>query len=140
MVVMVMMMMIRTSADTVSLTSVRIFTATRCTNLGEHPTPVGHCCRGQYYSKLRFRSHMECTVTIQLKAVKLSGTSTFRSLGNKSSAVAEMGDRLATIDVGRKVGELLCPSPWGVGSPSNTMSPGPRPTSVPSGILIHPTV
>jgi len=26
------------------------------------------------------------------------------------------------------------------GSPSNTMSPGPRPTSVPSGILIHPTI
>ena len=26
------------------------------------------------------------------------------------------------------------------GSPSNTMSPGPRPTSVPSGILTHPTV
>jgi len=25
----------------------------------------------------------------------------------------------------------------GAGSPSNTMSPGPRPTSVPSGILIH---
>jgi len=28
---------------------------------------------------------------------------------HKSSAVAEMGDRLATIDMGRKVGELLCP-------------------------------
>jgi len=28
----------------------------------------------------------------------------------------------------------------GAGSPSNTMLPGPRPTSVPSGILIHPTV
>jgi len=28
----------------------------------------------------------------------------------------------------------------GAGSPSNTMSPGPRPTSVLSGILIHPTV
>jgi len=26
------------------------------------------------------------------------------------------------------------------GSPSNTMSPGPRPTSIPSGILIHPAV
>jgi len=29
---------------------------------------------------------------------------------------------------------------WGAGSPSNTMWPGPRPTSVPSFILIHPTV
>jgi len=40
-----------------------------------------------------------------------------------------MGDRLATMDKGWKVG-LLCPFPWGAAwSPSNTMSPGPRPTS-----------
>jgi len=32
---------------------------------------------------------------------------------NKSSAVTEMGDRLATIDMGRKVGGMLCPFPWG---------------------------
>ena len=49
--------------------------------------------------------------------------------------------RLATIDMGRKIGEgavLL----WvgGARSPSNTMSLGPRPTSVPSGILIHAAV
>jgi len=35
------------------------------------------------------------------------------ALLNKSSAVAEMGDRLATIDMGQKVGGLLCPFPWG---------------------------
>jgi len=62
---------------------------------------------------------------------------------NKSSAVAEMaGDRLATTDMGRKVGSGCC-APFRVeraGSPSNTMSPGPKPTSVPSGILVHPTV
>jgi len=29
---------------------------------------------------------------------------------------------------------------WQTGSPCNTMWPGPRPTSLPSGILIHPTV
>ena len=101
---------------------------------------------------------------------------------NKSSAVAEMGDRSATIDIGRKeraaacmlssgvagsrvevylrtkwhdldpslpfghkgmgrkVG-VLCPFLGGAGSPSNnTMSPGPRHISIPSGILIHPTV
>ena len=29
---------------------------------------------------------------------------------------------------------------WGDGSPSNTMRPRPRPTSMPSCILIHPTV
>jgi len=49
-----------------------------------------------------------------------------------------MGDRLATIDMGRKVGRCCCaPFRGGAESPSNTMSPGPRPTSVPSGILIH---
>ena len=36
---------------------------------------------------------------------------------------------------------LLCPFLWwGAGSPSNTMWPGPRPTCVPSGILIHPVI
>jgi len=63
---------------------------------------------------------------------------------NKSPAVAEneMGDRLATIDNrhGPKCGRLLCPCRGGGWSPSNAMSPGPRPTSVPSGILIHPVV
>jgi len=37
------------------------------------------------------------------------------ALANKykiSSTAAEMGDRLATIDMGRKVGGLLCPFPW----------------------------
>jgi len=40
-----------------------------------------------------------------------------------------------------KIGEAVVPL-WvgGAGSPSNTMSLGPRPTSVPSGILIHETV
>jgi len=51
-----------------------------------------------------------------------------------------MGDRLATIHVGRKVGACCAHFRWGAGSPSNTMSPGPRPTSVPSGILIHSAV
>jgi len=57
----------------------------------------------------------------------------------RCSAVAEMGDRLATIDMGRKVG-VLCPLLRGAGSPSNTTWPGPRSTPVPSGILIHPAV
>jgi len=57
---------------------------------------------------------------------------------NKGSAVAEMGDRLATTDMGRNLGLCLF---WGegTGSPSSTMWPGPMPTSVPSGILIPPT-
>ena len=58
----------------------------------------------------------------------------------KSSAVAEMGDRLATVVVGRKVGGGLLRHVQGSWVPSNTNWPGPRPTSVPSGILIHPTV
>jgi len=46
---------------------------------------------------------------------------------NKNSAVAEMGDRLATIDVGRKVGRgAMHLSVWGAGSPYNTMSLGRR--------------
>ena len=42
--------------------------------------------------------------------------------------------------MGRKL-EALTPF-WGrgAGSPSSTMWPGPRPTFVPSGILIHPAV
>jgi len=47
---------------------------------------------------------------------------------------------LATIDMGRKVG-LPCPFfGGGAGSPSSTVWPGPRPTSIPSGILSHLTV
>jgi len=41
---------------------------------------------------------------------------------------------------GPKLG-VLSPPPWGrAGFPSNTMSPGPRSTSAPSGTLIHPAV
>jgi len=50
-----------------------------------------------------------------------------------------MGDSLATIDMGRKAGGAAV----GAGSPLGlhlTMWPGTRPTSLPSGILIRPTV
>jgi len=49
-----------------------------------------------------------------------------------------MGDRLATIDMGRKL--WSCAPSGGAGSPCNTMWPGPRPTFVPSGILIHSAI
>jgi len=39
-----------------------------------------------------------------------------------------------------KRGGLLCPFGGGPGSPSNTMSLGPRPTCLPRGILIHPAI
>jgi len=53
-----------------------------------------------------------------------------------------MGDRLDTIDMGRKEGGAAVPlsGGGGAGTPCNTMWPGPRPTSVPSGILIHQAV
>jgi len=54
---------------------------------------------------------------------------------NNSSADAEMGNHLAKSRRG-----LLCPFRGGAGSPSNTMWPGLRHTSITSGILIHPTV
>jgi len=61
-------------------------------------------------------------------------------ISNKSSAVAEIGDRLATIDMGRKLGSvpLFFLGGWrGSWAPSNTIWSGPRPIFVPSGILIH---
>ena len=56
------------------------------------------------------------------------------------SAAAEMGDRLATIDMDRKLGAVPL---WTRGSwvpIYNTMWPGSRPISLPSGIFIHPAV
>jgi len=52
-----------------------------------------------------------------------------------------MADNSATTDMGRKVGAAAAVplSVEGAGFPSNTMSPGPRPTFVPSG-MVHPTV
>jgi len=50
----------------------------------------------------------------------------------------DMGNRLAAIDMGRKLGSV--PLFGGAGSARNTMWPGPRPTSMPSAILIHPAV
>jgi len=48
---------------------------------------------------------------------------------------------VATIDMGQKEeGGLLCPFRGRAGSLSNTMWPGPRSTSVPSGVFIHPSV
>jgi len=58
---------------------------------------------------------------------------------NRCSAVAEISDHLATVDMGRKLGGL-CPFSWGAGSLSNTMWPGPSLTFIPSDIVIHPDV
>jgi len=49
---------------------------------------------------------------------------------------------LSTIQMGRKLAGGAPHIRWGgkTGSPSNTKSPGLRPTSIPSGILMHPAV
>jgi len=49
-----------------------------------------------------------------------------------------MGERLATIDT--NVGAAVPLPVGGAGSPSNTMSLGPKLTFIPSGILIHPDI
>jgi len=46
---------------------------------------------------------------------------------NKSSAIAEMGDRLATTGIGRKRGGAAVEGWVPTGSQSNRMWPGPRP-------------
>jgi len=61
------------------------------------------------------------------------------------STVRVMGKMRACRDAGQCNGPKSggCCAPlrgWGAESPYSTMSPGPKPTSVPSGILIHPAV
>ena len=57
----------------------------------------------------------------------------------KSSAVAEMGDRGHNRHGPKRWGADVLLS-WRAGTPFNTMWPGPRSTSVPSGVFIHPAV
>jgi len=67
--------------------------------------------------------------------IRLNATN--RLTRNKCSSVAEKGDRLATVEYGPR--SRGCAPFYGEAwSASNIMPPGPRPTSVPSGILIHP--
>ena len=51
-----------------------------------------------------------------------------------------MGDRLATMTWAEKWEEAVALSVGETWAPSNTTSPGSRPTSVQSGIMIHPTL
>jgi len=57
------------------------------------------------------------------------------ALANKSSAVTEMAD-CGHNRHGPKRGGCFAPF-VGAGTPSNTMWPGPRSTSVPNGVFIH---
>jgi len=54
------------------------------------------------------------------------------------SSCCRDGRQTATVDVERKMGAAVPLFPGGAGFPSNAMSPGFRPISAPSGILIHP--
>jgi len=60
----------------------------------------------------------------------------YQDYREKSSAVAEMGGRGHNRH-GPKRGSCCAPFA-GAGTPSSTMWPGPRSTSVPSGVFIHP--
>ena len=62
----------------------------------------------------------------------------FYNITNKSSAVAEMGDRGHNRH-GPKGGGAV-PLSCSVENPSNTMWPAPMSTSVLSGVFIHPVV
>ena len=55
-----------------------------------------------------------------------------------SSGIFHPSSPLATIDMSRKLGAV--PFLGGAGSPANTKSPGSRPTTILSGILVHPAV
>jgi len=61
-------------------------------------------------------------------------------LTNKSSAVAEMGDPGHNRHGPHRGGGAAVPLSRRAGTPSNTMWPGPRSTSVPSAVFIHPAV
>ena len=78
-------------------------------------------------------------VTLTESNIKIYKSQILEIASDKCSAVADMGDCLATIDISRKLGAVpLLGVSW---VPMyNTMWPGPKPTFVPSGILIHPTV
>jgi len=71
--------------------------------------------------------------------IYIRNTTMWPNNNNKSSAVAEMGDHLATVGMSRNWGGAAVEGWVPTGFPSNTMWPGPRPTTLPSGILIYPT-
>ena len=93
------------------------------------PWPRLHCITWGSSSSTRgtapippFSAHVYCGQTLGRPSQLLLSTCFILWNSNKSSAAAEMGDRLATIDMGRKVGRGCCGGRWvSIGSPSNTM-------------------
>jgi len=94
---------------------------------GELGPRLTEWARAEVYFRTKWRLHpFSRLATIDMN----------RKLGNCAAfSGVELGPHL----MGRKLGVL--PPFWEkAGSPSNRKSPGLRPTSVPSGILMHPTV
>jgi len=91
-------------------------------------------------SSIIINAPLGCWICLQCLTLLVGWQEGHPASKNKSSAVAEMGNRLATIGMGRKWGGAAVGCWVPTGSPSNTMWPGLRPTTLPSGILIHWTV
>jgi len=67
------------------------------------------------YSMLAFSQHVR--VLLAWHCLPDDAINLFcREMIHKNSAVAEMGDRLATLYMAEKTGGLLCPFRWGAGS------------------------
>jgi len=100
------------------------------------PVLVASSCIGSRPSHISPKRDIADLRPMSIVAV-LSHISATTEFLYKCSAVAKTGNCLATLNMGRKQwGGVAVPLQRG-GSLSNTMWPRPRPTSVPSGILIH---
>ena len=110
-------------------------------------------CRLNIYKCSAVAEMGDCLAKIDMSR-KLGAVPLWRGAGSSSNSMwpgprpsirtkchLDPSSCLATIDTGRKWKGAL-PLFWGgeSRSPSNTMSLGPRPTSIPSGILVHPAI
>jgi len=83
--------------------------------------------------------HVHLVATFAFKKLAIFTMTTTIDV-NKSSAVAEMGDRGHNRHGPKRGGGSAVPHSRSAGNPSNTMWPAPMSTSVPSGVFIHPAV
>jgi len=87
---------------------VPLYHNTKHTRHWQSSTTIIHMCR-QSMPKDSKQYKNQYSHVNQLTSMITSLFTTSQHTSNKSSAVAEMGDRFATIDMGWKVGRLLCP-------------------------------
>ena len=64
----------------------------------------------------QYSEYDSCSQRSSHKTLKVISSDENWDIINKYSAVAEMGDRIATIDKGQKMGGSTLPPFWGVGS------------------------